>query len=147
MKKLIRICAVLSLVFAFSIVSAHAQQTIKQYEAKIPFDFNVGQKSYQAGSYVIKISRLASNGILLSLEDDNNNRLQSVMVSETDSLSKNAPKLMFDVQENQRYLSKIYTPEVGLSIGVPKTEKHGVNAKKQRRNTTAHAVSATARDK
>ena len=50
MKKLIQICAVLSLVFAFSIVSARAQQTVKQYEAKIPFAFNVGQKSYRAAT-------------------------------------------------------------------------------------------------
>lgn len=123
MKKLIQICAVLSLVFVFSIVSAHAQQTVKQYEAKIPFDFNVGQKSYQAGNYVIKISRLSSNGIVLSLEDEDNNKLQSVIVSETNNLSKDAPKLMFDVRENQRYLTKIYTQEVGLSLGKPKTEK------------------------
>jgi hypothetical protein len=146
MKKLIQICAVLSLVFAFSIVSAHAQQTVKQYEAKIPFDFNIGQKSYHAGSYVIKISRLASNGILLSLEDDNNNRLQSVIVAETDQRSKNAPQLMFDVQENQRYLTKIYTPEIGLSLGTPKTEKHSEAARNQTHPNT-NVVSATARKK
>jgi hypothetical protein len=109
--------------FAFSIVSAHAQQTVKQYQAKIPFDFSVGQKSYQAGDYVIKISRLSSNGLLLSLEDDNNHKLQSVIVSETDTSSKDEPKLLFYVQENQRYLSKIFTPEIGLSLGKPKTEK------------------------
>jgi hypothetical protein len=143
MKKLIQICAVLSLVFAFSIVSAHAQQTVKQYEAKIPFDFNVGQKAYQAGNYVIKISRLASNGIILSLEDENNNKLQSVIVSETDNLSKNAPKLMFDVQDNQRYLTKIYTPEVGLSLGKTKSEKHN-NAKKQQPAQKPETVAVTA---
>lgn len=145
MKKLIQICAVLSLVFAFSIVSAHAQQTVKQYEAKIPFDFNVGQKSYQAGNYVIKISRLAANGLVLSLEDDNHNRLQSVIVSETDNLSKNAPKLMFDVQENQRYLTKIYTSEIGLSLGVPKSEKRGIAGKQ--RNPNTQVVLATAHQK
>ncbi|HEX8735420.1 MAG TPA: hypothetical protein VF721_08870 [Pyrinomonadaceae bacterium] len=131
MKKLIQICAVLSLVFAFSIVSAHAQQTVKQYEAKIPFDFNVGQKAYQAGNYVIKISRLASNGIILSLEDENNNKLQSVIVSETGNLSQDAPKLMFDVQDNQRYLTKIYTQEIGLSLGKSKTEKNDTVRKQQ----------------
>ena len=143
MKKLIQICAVLSLVFAFSIVSAHAQQTVKQYEAKIPFDFNVGQKSYQAGNYVIKISRLASNGILLSLEDENNNRLQSVIVSETDTVSKDAPKLMFDVQDNQRYLTKIYTQEIGVSLGKAKAEKHN-DAKKQQPAKKQQTVAVTA---
>jgi hypothetical protein len=143
MKKLIQICAVLSLVFAFSIVSAHAQQTVKQYEAKIPFDFNVGQKSYQAGNYVIKISRLSSNGLVLSLEDENNHKLQSVMVSETGNLSKTEPKLMFDVQGNQRYLTQIYTQDGGVSIAVPKSEKHS-SARKQQRNPSTQVVSATA---
>jgi hypothetical protein len=143
MKKLIQICAVLSLVFAFSIVSAHAQQTVNQYEAKIPFDFNIGQKSYQAGNYVIKISRLSSNGIVLSLEDEDNNKLQSVIVSETDNRSQDAPKLLFDVRDNQRYLSKIYTQEVGVSLGKPKTEKT-VTVKKQQPASTTRTVAALA---
>ncbi|HEX8367211.1 MAG TPA: hypothetical protein VF604_01470 [Pyrinomonadaceae bacterium] len=146
MKKLIQICAVLSLVFAFSIVSAHAQQPVKQYEAKIPFDFNVGQKSYQAGSYVIKISRLASNGIVLSLEDDNKNKLQTVLVSETGDLTGDEPQLLFDVRENQRYLSKIIAQDIGVSIGKPKAEKHN-SAKKRQPASKSQAVAATARKK
>lgn len=142
MKKLIRICAVLSLLFAFSIVSTHAQQTGTQYQAKIPFDFNVGQKSYAAGNYVIKISRLSSNGILLHFEDENNNRLQSVIVSEIDSLPKGETKLLFDVQENQRYLTRIVTENVSISLGKPKTEKHGAAKKQQPASKTQVAVSA-----
>lgn len=124
MKKLIQIGAFLSLVFVFSIVAAKAQTTVKQYEAKIPFDFNIGQKSYQAGNYVIKISRLASNGLSLSLEDDQRNSLQTILVSETGNLTKGAPQLVFNRQEDQRYLTGILTKEVGVAIGTPKAEKH-----------------------
>ena len=70
-----------------------------------------------------------------------------MMVSETDNLSAKAPGLMFDVQENQRYLTKIYTLEVGLSIGVPKTEKHHDAAKNPRAHPNTQVVSATARKK
>jgi hypothetical protein len=133
MKKLIQICAVLSLVFAFSIVSAHAQQTVKQYEAKIPFDFNVGQKSYQAGNYVIKIKRLASNGLSLSLEDGNRNNLQTVLVSETGNIAKDEPKLLFSRHENQRYLTEILTTDVGIAVAKPKGEKHA-DAKRQQQS-------------
>jgi len=146
MKKFIQICAVLSLVFVFSIVSAHAQQTVKQYEAKIPFDFNVGQKSYEAGSYVIKIARLSSNGIYLSLEDDKQNKLQTVLVAETGNLSQDAPQLLFDVRENQRYLTKIYTQEVGLSLGKPKNEKHGASKKQQTASETQAVIATAHRD-
>jgi hypothetical protein len=143
MKKLIQICAVLSLVFAFSIVSAHAQQTVKQYEAKIPFDFNIGQKSYQAGNYVIKIKRLASNGLSLSLEDEKHNNLQTVIVSETGNLVKGEPQLLFSRHENQRYLTEVVTAEVGVAVAKPKkAEKHGEAKKQQQLNK--QVVSATA---
>lgn len=144
MKKLIQICALLSLVFAFSIVSAHAQQTVKQYEAKIPFDFNVGQKSYQAGNYVIKISRLASNGIIVSLEDENNNRLQSVVVSETDKVSQKTPQLQFEVQDNQRYLTAIYSQDIGVSLSKPKTEKRNNVKKRQQPPAKPEVVAVVA---
>lgn len=143
MKKLIRICALLSLVFAFSILSANAQQTVKQYEAKIPFDFNVGQKSYQAGNYVIKISRLAANGLVLSLEDEKNNQLQMVVVSQTEDVARDSPQLLFDVQENQRYLTRVITREVGVSIGKSKSEKHNA-AKKLQPASKPKTVAATA---
>jgi len=144
MKKLIQICAVLSLVFAFSIVSAHAQQTVRQYEAKIPFDFNIGQKAYQAGNYVIKISRLTSNGLIVSLEDENNNKLQSVLVSETDKVSQKAPQLQFEVQENQRHLTAIYTQDIGVSLGKPKTEKRNSVKKRQQPPANPQVVAAAA---
>ncbi|MDQ3799755.1 MAG: hypothetical protein M3384_09905 [Acidobacteriota bacterium] len=144
MKKLIRICALLSLVFTFSIVSAHAQQTVKQYEAKIPFDFNVGQKSYQAGNYVIKISRLAANGLVLSLEDEKSNKLQMVMVSETESVTKNSPQLLFDVRENQRYLTKIITQDVGVSIGKRKSSEKNSSAAGPAPGSKPQTAAATA---
>lgn len=143
MKKLIQICAVLSLVFAFSVVSAQAQQ-VKQYEAKIPFDFNVGQKSYQAGNYVIKISRLAANGLVLSLEDDKSNKLQTVMVSETENIAKNSPQLLFDVHENQRYLTGVITQDVGVAIAKPKSEKHNSAKRQQPASKSQPVVAATA---
>jgi len=144
MKKLIQICAVLSLVFAFSIVSAQAQKTVKQYEAKIPFDFNIGQKAYQAGNYVIKISRLASNGLIVSLEDENNNKLQSVLVSETDRVAQKAPQLQFEVQDNQRHLTAIYTQDIGVSFGKPMTEKRNSVKKRQQPPAKPQVVAVAA---
>lgn len=124
MKKLVQLTAILSLVFVFSAISAYAQSAaVKQYDAKIPFDFNIGQKSYQAGNYVVRIEKLATNGAILSLVDDNNKRLQSVMVFLNGSVSEKDSQLLFNIYGEQRYLAGVTTPELAISLGKSKVEK------------------------
>ena len=115
MKKLIQVFSFLSLVVVFSIVSANAQ-TIKQYAAEVPFDFNIGQKSYQAGSYVIKISKHSQSSLVLSLEDKNKNLLQSILVRGNGDVSKNETRLIFTHHDNQRVLTKMMTPDMGVTV-------------------------------
>ncbi len=91
MKKLIQICSLLSLIVFFSIVSVQAQ-TVKQYAAEIPHDFNIGQKSYQAGSYTIKVSKVSLNVVSLSLEDKEKNNLQTILVRQNSNVAKREPK-------------------------------------------------------
>jgi hypothetical protein len=143
MKKLIQICAMLSLVFVVSVISASAQTVVKQYDAKIPFEFNIGEKSFQAGSYSITISRLSSNGMIVSLEDKERNTMQTVMVAENGNHSKSAPQLVFDNQGSTRYLTGIATREVGVSIIAPKNDK-GHNVKKQQPAARTQIASASA---
>lgn len=127
MKKLIQVCSMLSLVIVFSIVSANAQ-TVKQYAAEIPHDFNVGQKSYQAGSYVIKISKVSINVLALSLEDKGKNNLQTILVRQNGNAVKGEPKLVFTQYDNHRFLTGMSTQEMGLSIVVSKGDKLSVKA-------------------
>ncbi len=130
MKKLIQVCSILSLVVVFSIVSAQAH-TVKQYAAEIPYDFNIGQKSYQAGSYVIKISRISSNIVSLSLEDKEKNNLQTILVRENGNTTKHEPKLVFTRYDNQRFLTGMSMQEMGLSIVVSKDDKLSAQAEGQ----------------
>ena len=129
MKKLIQFFSILSLVAVFSIVSANAQ-TIKQYAAEIPFNFSVGEKSYEAGSYVIKVSKLnATSSIALMLEDKNKNLLQTIIVQQNGNVAKSEPKLVFTTHSNQRFLSKMIMQEMGVSIDVASREKQNARAK------------------
>lgn len=122
MKKLIQVFSMLSLVVVFSIISAQAQ-TVKQYEAEIPYSFNVGEKAYEAGSYVIKISKV-SNGILaMSLEDKAKNDLQTILVRENGNVAKGEPKLVFTTYNNHRFLTGMSMQERGLLIVVSKEDK------------------------
>lgn len=130
MKKLIQICSVLSLVFVFSIIGAQAQ-TVKQYQAQIPFDFNIGQKSYPAGDYVIKVSKFSADGVALSLEDKENHRLQTILLPKNGNVSANEPKLLFTRYENQRFLSQMLMEEMGVSLIKSDTEKRIAEKGKQ----------------
>ena len=129
MKKLIQVFSFLSLVVVFSIVSANAQ-TVKQYAAEIPFDFSIDQKSYQAGSYVIKVSKFSQSSIALSLEDKENNKLQTVFGIMNGDVARNEPKLVFTLHDNQRLLTKISMPDMGLSI--PAADDSKRNSKAER---------------
>jgi hypothetical protein len=128
MKKLIQVCSMLCLVFVFAAVSAKAQ-TVKQYSAEIPFDFNIAQKSYQAGSYVIKISKLSLSNVALSLEDKDKNILQTVFIRGNGEAFKNEEKLVFTRDGEQRVLSQMVTHENEFKIPAPNYMKRNLKAK------------------
>lgn len=142
MKKLVQICAMLSLVIVLSAVSAKAQ-TVRQYAAQIPFDFNIGQKSYQAGDYVIKISKFSLNTVSLALEDKNRNILQTMFVRQNGDVSKDVEKLIFTRNGNQRYLSAMFTKEMGLLVTESTEAIRNLKAKGQPERKTEDVVFAS----
>lgn len=115
MKRIIQVCSVLALSVVFFAVSASAQVS-SRIDAKIPFDFNIGGKSHPAGDYVIKLSKASASVLGLSLEDGSGNRLQNVLISTNGEVSNGDARLVFEVQEGQRYLSKILTGDKGFSL-------------------------------
>lgn len=123
MKNLIRICTFLTLVVAFSFVSANAQ-TVQRFQADIPFSFNVGEKTYDAGNYVMRLSK-ATIGNKMTLEDDKNNVLRTFFVLERgDAPTKNSYLRFVRTEDDSLYLSKIFTPEKSFAFagGTPKAK-------------------------
>ena len=114
-KRIIQACSVLALSVVFFAVSASAQVS-SRIDAKIPFDFNIAGKAHPAGDYVIKLSKASANVLGLSLEDGSGNRLQNVLISSNGEVSRGDSRLVFEVQEGQRYLSKILTGNKGFSL-------------------------------
>jgi hypothetical protein len=121
MKKLIQICTILSLLVVFTAVSAFAQSG-ERIDAKIPFNFKIGDKSYKAGNYVIRVSKTAG-GDVLSLEDENRNHLQTTVIARNGDLDLNQSELLFNRYENEVFLSKILVPGKGFSVHQSKSEK------------------------
>jgi hypothetical protein len=122
MKKLIQICSLLGLLVIFSAVSANAQ-AVSSYKADIPFDFNIGQKSYQSGSYVVKTTKISDASVSLTLEDAKGNKLQTILTAASDDVSQKQPELVFNRYENQRYLTKLTTQNAIISIAMSRDEK------------------------
>ena len=124
MKKLIRISAFLSLMFVFSVVFASAQrQTVKQYSVNVPFEFNVGQKSYPAGDYQIKLVKISSDAVSLSVMDGENKNLQTVIAPRRGDAATDEPKLIFSRYKNRRFLSQVKTKETGFALIKTAAEK------------------------
>ena len=133
MKKLIQACTILTLVVAFTVVSVSAK-SVMRFDADIPFDFSIGQKSFPAGTYVIKVTKISSDTGYLSLENSKGDRLENVLVTTSGDAAKAAPTFIFHRYENQRFLAKIMMPESGLVLPLSKNEKQLV--KKTRRGNS-----------
>jgi hypothetical protein len=139
MKKLIQITAILSLLVIFSAVSAQAQ-TVNRYEANIPFDFNIGQKSYPAGIYVVKTAKLSDSCVSLTVQDKEGNKLQTILVAASGNVSKKQPELVFNRYENQRYLAQLLTHDARISIVMSKDEKRVAKQRREKNSSSQIAL-------
>lgn len=127
MKKFIQIFFLLSLAVVFSASSANAQ-TVQRFEADIPFTFEVGNKSYEAGTYVLRMSNTAASRIV-TIEDREKRRINNFFVLERGDVPRKNSILRFVRNANDTLvLAKIITPEKGFAVGgvnLKSKNKHG----------------------
>lgn len=101
--------------------SAYAQssQTIK---AHIPFEFNVGDKTFPAGDYSI-VQPLENHRTIMVLKNDSGETIASMFTNEVWSAKPPAtPVFRFYVSDGQPTLAEIWRPENG-SYGQEVTPK------------------------
>ncbi|HEV7645045.1 MAG TPA: hypothetical protein VGO50_13955 [Pyrinomonadaceae bacterium] len=117
-KKIIQICSLLVLFTTFSVISAASAnaQVNNQIDAKIPFAFTFGENSYPAGDYVIKMQKTGDAVVNLLLEDKQGVQLDRVMATENGRTSANDPALEFDLQSEQRSLTRLAFSDRGYSL-------------------------------
>jgi hypothetical protein len=121
----------LVLAVTFTAVSANAQtDDTKRIDAKVPFEFQVGQKSYPAGNYVMKISQSATNVVTLSLQDNEGNQLENVLLAANGDVSKNDYQLIFALKDKKHVLSKVLTDRSGFSLVSPKVKQDSAKKNK-----------------
>lgn len=128
MKKIIQICSVLSLVVAFSFVSANAQGA-KTITADIPFDFNIGAKHYTTGQYKLKVSEARSTAVVHIMDADGT-VLGSVLVLPGGDAVRGDSKLVFNNYEGQRFLGEITTADGSYKMVRSGIERQTASGKK-----------------
>lgn len=62
-KQIIR--AIMVFGFVFGLTSVMQAQVAEQYRANIPFDFSIGKKNFQAGSYVLEVRGFESKYVVV----------------------------------------------------------------------------------
>jgi hypothetical protein len=127
-KRIIQLFSVLILAAAFTAAPAQAQNS-SRIDANIPFDFNIGNKSYPAGDYVIKISKSATDVTQFLLEDKEGKRLDNVLLSENGDTPRGESRLIFENRDNQHFLSKVLLDDRGFSLLRTGNKKEAVSKK------------------
>lgn len=140
MKNFIRMCALLSVVTTFAAVSVLAAPTTV-YKVEIPFSFNIGQKTYPAGKYVIKLTHVSSSASQLTLENAGGESLEHVFVAHSGEVRQGHPILVFNRYDSQTFLAKIVSSDNGMNVPLSKLEKQIVKKQGKRGADVARIVS------
>src|SRR5688572_28413489 len=86
-------------------ISAKAQN---KYRANIPFNFTIGQKSYEAGKYVIETNSTKNAIVIRDAKGDKSHMI--IMTAGEDSSKVTTATLVFDLYAAQYSLAVIRTP-------------------------------------
>jgi len=119
MKKIIQLVSFLGLALTLGGVSANAQ-AVTNVDAKIPFDFVVGDKTLPSGTYVLRIISTPSSSQRLEIRDSEQDILHTVLMFTNGDRNQERAELTFDRVSGKAVLTKIVTAEAGYSL--PRSE-------------------------
>ncbi len=104
----------ISLVLTFGAV-ANAQLST-QYVAEIPFDFQVKDKEFKAGSYRLEPLSGSSSVAGIGLRSKADNSMQVIGVTQLSAYTTEAGKLVFLKQNGRHMLQRIATPTIAMTF-------------------------------
>lgn len=135
-KRFIQIGSLFALLIGL-MFSAQAQG-VRSYKASIPFDFNVGNKTFAAGDYAFGLTNALAYQPSLTIRDLKSGRTQVVLVTrnQADELSESA-ELLFNSYEDRYFLAEIATSTLSAKFLRAKTESRLAKAKPSKRETIA----------
>ena len=127
MKKFIQICSLLGLVAVFTAAaSASGAQSNAGSQVAIPFSFNLANKAYDAGTYIVKLTKMPSGAAMLSIENSKTGDRQTMFLTSKGDRTGTEVKLVFETAGGRKYLTKVQTPENTFAIIGAKSKNYNV---------------------
>lgn len=117
MKKIINYFAVIcfaAILFSGSVLA----NSTRMVRVEIPFDFTVGSRTFQPGTYSIEIAKDSSGGATITIVDRDLVRVQTVSARVNGRRSTSGLSLVFGNTGGKRYLSEIVSVDYGIQIPV-----------------------------
>lgn len=143
MKRFIQICSLLSLLVLFTGVSASANTGFGT-EVEIPFAFTVGDRSYDAGNYIVKLDRLSSGTSTLTIHETKSGDMQTVLVHVNNGSRGSQVNLIFDTIEGKKYLTRIQTADRTFAVAGSKVDRKAGKSRNAEKASIGAAISGGA---
>ena len=115
MKKIIQIVSFLALVFVLAGTEVQAQSTTK-IDADVPFDFAIGDQTFDAGKYVMRVRRVPSGADSIELRDAKNSVVYEAFALTNGDTGNGKAHFIFRRDGSVAQLSKIQTGSKGYTI-------------------------------
>ncbi|MEP7148705.1 MAG: hypothetical protein ABI857_07460 [Acidobacteriota bacterium] len=141
MKKLIQIGSVLSLIVVFTAVATFAQAGFGT-DVNIPFAFTIGDRSYEAGEYNLKIDKLAIGTATLAIRDPKTDAFQRVLLSATGDSTAGDIRLVFDLIDGQGHLTTVKTPDRTYAVIRSRSERNAAKVRKEKASEIGGSASS-----
>lgn len=122
MKRIIQTITVLSVTILLGAVAASAQFTTRA-KAEIPFDFSIGSRSFDAGTYGIRVMRTTAGSAAVTFLDKSGNALETVVGLVQGEQRLGEKELLFDRNGENRVLRSIVLGGSGISIPVSRERR------------------------
>jgi hypothetical protein len=108
MRKFLQSFALFTAFVAFTAVAANAQVSYGS-EVNIPFAFQVNDRSYDAGTYIVKVNKKSFGGAILTIRAADSDDAQTVLMTDIGGSRTEDVRLVFAINEGVRRLSGVTT--------------------------------------
>ena len=136
MKKFIQIASFLAIVFVMAGSDVYAQNTTK-IDAQIPFDFVIGDQTFEAGKYIMRLRKNPTGVETVELRDANNRVVYEAFALQNGDTGNGKAQLIFDRDGTIAKLSKVQTGLKGFNMPEGDVADSPVLAAKRKKNTEA----------
>lgn len=107
-------------VIAFFTIAAAVSTAAQTVKVNIKFDFQVGEKVYPAGEYIIeKVSRQSEGALQIRSVEAGKEKSRLISARAANAGKLVEPKLVFESDGKNLYLAEIFFDETGWGFSLP----------------------------